>query len=131
MVFCNINFTPLFLNFNFVLSRHPKVFLEKDVLKISSKSIGEHLCRSVISINLLGNFIEITLRHGCSPVNLLHTFRTPFSKIISGGWFVRTYGGSDWFPNLQYCLDDPDSVMQKSSVMGKSEINQKLFSFFL
>ena len=24
------------------------------------------------------NFIEITLQHGCSPVNLLHIFRTPF-----------------------------------------------------
>ena len=26
------------------------------------------------------NFIEIALRHGCSPVNLLHIFRTPFYK---------------------------------------------------
>ena len=31
------------------------------------------------------NFIEITLRHGCSPVNLLHIFRTPFPKNTSGG----------------------------------------------
>ena len=31
------------------------------------------------------NFIEITLRHGCSPVNLLDIFRTPFSKTVSGG----------------------------------------------
>ena len=31
------------------------------------------------------NFIEITLRHGCSPVNLLHIFRTPFPENISGG----------------------------------------------
>ena len=30
------------------------------------------------------NFIEITLRHGCSPVNLLHIFRTPFPKNTSG-----------------------------------------------
>ena len=27
--------------------------------------------------------IEITLRHGCSPVNLLHLFRTPFPKNTS------------------------------------------------
>ena len=27
---------------------------------------------------------EIALRHGCSPVNLLHTSRTPFSKNTSG-----------------------------------------------
>ena len=30
------------------------------------------------------NFIEITLRHGCSPVNLLHIFRTPFPRNTSG-----------------------------------------------
>ena len=29
-------------------------------------------------IKLQSNFIEITLRHGCSPVNLLHIFKTPF-----------------------------------------------------
>ena len=31
------------------------------------------------------NFIEITLRQGCSPVHLLHIFRTPFHKNTSGG----------------------------------------------
>ena len=30
------------------------------------------------------NFIEITLRRGCSPVNLLHIFRTSFLKNTSG-----------------------------------------------
>ena len=30
-------------------------------------------------------FIEITLQHGCSPVNLLHIFRTAFSKNTSRG----------------------------------------------
>ena len=39
---------------------------------------------NVISIKLQSNFIEITLRHGCSPVNLLHNFRTPFPKNTSG-----------------------------------------------
>ena len=34
-----------------------------------------------------GNFIYITRRHGCSPVNLLHIFRTPFPKNISG-WLL-------------------------------------------
>ena len=29
---------------------------------------------------VLCNFIEIALRHGCSPVNLLHIFRTPLPK---------------------------------------------------
>ena len=40
-------------------------------------------CRSVISIKLQSNFIEITLRHRCFPVNLLHIFRTPFLKNTS------------------------------------------------
>ena len=30
-----------------------------------------------------GNFIEVTLRHGCFPVNLLHVFRTTFYKNTS------------------------------------------------
>ena len=30
-------------------------------------------------------YIEITLRHECSPANLLHIFRTPFPKNISEG----------------------------------------------
>ena len=46
---------------------------------------GEHPCRSAISIKFQKNFIEITLRHGCSPVNLLYIFRTPFPKKTSGG----------------------------------------------
>ena len=35
------------------------------------------------------NFIEITLRHGCSPVNLLHISRTPFPKNTSGGLLLH------------------------------------------
>ena len=58
-----------------------EVFLVKGVLKICCKFTGEHPCRNVISIKLQSNFIEIALRHGCSPVNLQHIFRTPFSKI--------------------------------------------------
>ena len=65
-------------------SSHPEVFLEKGALKTCSKFTGEHPCRSVISIKLLCIFIEITRRHGCSPVNLPHIFRTPFLKNTSG-----------------------------------------------
>ena len=59
----------------------------KGVLKICSKFTGEHPCGSVISIKLQTNFIEITLRHGCSPVNLLHILEhfflgTPLSGCI-------------------------------------------------
>ena len=38
------------------------------------------------------NFIEIVLWHGCSPVNLLHIFRTPFSKNTSGGLLLCDKG---------------------------------------
>ena len=57
-------------------SSHPEVFLRKAVLKIHSKFTGEHT-------------IEITLRHGCSPVNLLHISRTPFSRNTS--WWLLLY----------------------------------------
>ena len=62
------------------ISSRPEVFLGKSVLKICSKSTGECPCRSAISIKLLYNFIEIALRHGCSPVNFLHIFRAPIPK---------------------------------------------------
>ena len=35
-----------------------------------------------------GNFIEVTLRHRCSHVNLLHIFRTPLPKNTSGRLFL-------------------------------------------
>ena len=69
-------------------SSHPEVFLGKGVLKICSKFTGQHLCRSAISIKLLCNFIEIALWHECS-VNLLHIFRRPFPKNISGWLLLR------------------------------------------
>ena len=47
----------------------------------------KHPCWSAISIKLQSNFIEITLRHGCSTVNLLHIFRTPFLK-NTFGWLL-------------------------------------------
>ena len=64
-------------------SRHSDVFLRKGVLKLCNKFTGEHRCQGVISIKLLCNFFEITLRHGRSPVNLLHNFRTTFLKNTS------------------------------------------------
>ena len=41
--------------------------------------------KSAISIKLQSSFIEITLQHGCSTVNLLHVFITPLHKNISRG----------------------------------------------
>ena len=48
-----------------------------------------HLNQSEISVKLLCSFIEITLRHGCSPVNLLHIFKTPSHKNTSGGLLLK------------------------------------------
>ena len=63
-----------------IRSNPPEVFLEKGILKICSKFTEEHPCQSVVSIKLLRSFFEITLRRGCSPVNLLHILRTPFQE---------------------------------------------------
>ena len=71
----------------------PKVYLAKVVLYIcSSKFTGERQCRSVILIKLQSNFIEITLQHGCSPVNLLHIFITPVLRPPLEGcfWISKT-----------------------------------------
>ena len=64
-------------------SSRSEVFFGKGVLKICSKLTGEHSCRSAISIKLQSNFIEIALWHGCSRVNLLHFFGTPFQQNTS------------------------------------------------
>ena len=66
-----------------------EVFLGKDVLKIFSKCTGENPCHIVISIKLLCKFIEITLRHGCSPENLLYIFRTPCLRTHLEGCFCQ------------------------------------------
>ena len=72
-------------------SNLPYVFLTKDVLKICSIFTGTIMPkRDLIWIKSLC-FIKITLGHGCSPVNLLHIFRTPFSKNTSGGLLLKHY----------------------------------------
>ena len=65
----------------YVRSSRSEMFFRKVVLKICSKFTREQPSRSVIC-NC--NFIEIALQHGCSPVDLLHIFRTPFLKNTSG-----------------------------------------------
>ena len=88
-------------------SSRPEVFLRKSSLKICRKFTGEHPCRNVISIKLLCNFIEIALRHGCSPVNLLHIFRAPFIKNTSGRLLLYTFVAFFWyrFKSLQCMLN--------------------------
>ena len=59
----------------------------------------------MISIKLQSNFIEITLRHGCSPVNLLHIFRTPFPRNASGELLLIWLGASQAL-NLKVQIED-------------------------
>ena len=73
----------LFVSKKSTRSSPPEVFLKKGFLKICSKFRGEHPCWSVISIKLR-NFIKMALRHGCSPVSLLHIIRILLPKNTSG-----------------------------------------------
>ena len=73
------------------MSQLSSVLLVKGVMKICSKFTGEDPCRSVISLKLLCSFIEIILRHECSPVIMLHMFRTSFLKNISGGLLLNVW----------------------------------------
>ena len=54
-------------------------------------------------MTMLRNFIEITARHECSPVNLLHSFRAPFPKNTAGRLlllFIELLSSSSFFSPL-------------------------------
>ena len=62
-----------------------EIFVANTTIKISwlhFQKMG-HLEERFLLFKPLSNFTEITLRHGCSLVNLLHIFRTPFFKNMS------------------------------------------------
>ena len=92
-----------------------EVFLRKDVLKICSKFTGEHQCRSGVSINLLCNFTVIALLHGCSSVNLLHIFRTPFLKNTSGWLLLSVNKSKQSTLTKKYFLQINGSIRLKGS----------------
>ena len=77
------------VNINNVQKQPSKGVLWKRFPENMHQITGEHPCRSAISIKLQSNFIEITLRHWCSPVNLLYIFRTPFLKNTSEGLIMN------------------------------------------
>ena len=85
--------------------------------KIRSSHPKEQPCQSAISIKLLRNFIEITLRHGCSAVNLLHIFRTPLSK-----WLLLNY----WFSFLLTLLTYPPLFEFMSLFLHINALQKKL-----
>ena len=54
--------------------------------------------------NLQNNFFEIAHQHGCSPVNLLHIFRTSFPKNTSGRlmhWLLQNIKRKNYNINKQ------------------------------
>ena len=57
-----------------------EVFLRKGVLKYVANLQENTMPKCEFKGRLQRNFIEIALRHGCPPVNLLYIFRTPFQK---------------------------------------------------
>ena len=69
-------------------------FLVKGVPIMCSKFVEEHSSRSVISIKLQSNFMEITLRHGCSPVNCCIFSKHVFLRTPLGGCFCILSNGS-------------------------------------
>ena len=100
-------------------SSPPQVFLGKGILKICSKFTGEHPCRSEISVRLQNNFIEITLWHVCSPVNLMHIFGTHFPKNTFGRLFLSLFivnSASIW--NCHYMI--PYHQFKSCSVLGSN-----------
>ena len=61
---------------------------------------------SKLPSKMLSNFIEITLWHGLSPVNLLHIFRTHFPKNISGWLLLKVILFEFYFTNLLESLEE-------------------------
>ena len=85
----------------------PKVFLGKGVLNICSKFTEEHPCRSAISIKCKA------LRHGCSPVNLLHIFRASFPNNTSGGLLLPLAGPQFFFHKIQTISSQISIILHK------------------
>ena len=108
------------------------MFIEKGVLKICSKFTGEHPCRSEISIKLLCNFFEITLRHGYSPVNLLHILRIPFPVNTSWWWLLlrenlKRLGERLWWNLKQTVREEISAFYNRNSVTSINIFWKKAF----
>ena len=58
-----------------IQEQSPISVLQKMCSAYMQQIYRKHPCRSVSSVKLQTNFIEITVPHGCFPVNLLHICR--------------------------------------------------------
>ena len=64
----------------------PQIYRRTPIPKCNFNKVVKHLYWNHTSAC---NFIEITLRHGCSPANLLHICRAPFPKNNPGGLLLN------------------------------------------
>ena len=75
------------------LQKHPSRGVLKE--KVFMQRIYRRTPMSKCHFNKVAcNIMEITLRHGCSPINLLHIFRKLFDKNTSGGLLLTLPSGS-------------------------------------
>ena len=93
-------FTFSYLNFYLgVTESHTRTYFfqkqpPRSVFRRRCSENMQQIYRTIPIPKWLCNFIEIVLRHGCSPVNLLHIFRRTFLKNTFGRlllFFVRFF----------------------------------------
>ena len=84
---CILQFHPIFNNFTLIIFRSNRS--EYNIQNMQQIYRRTPMPKS-ISIKLQSSFIKITHRYGCSPVNLLHFFGTPFTKNASGRLLLAT-----------------------------------------
>ena len=102
--------------------------LKKTCSEIMQQIYRDHPCRSVISIKLRCKFIEIILRHGCSPVKLLHIFRTPYTKNTSGRLLLNLHHSNITFRSNHWkCAVRISALRNFAKLTGKT---CSRFSFF-
>ena len=78
-------------SFHYLWRKSSSKILEYIHTETAVQRCHEKRCRSVISIKLQSNFLEIKLRHGFTSGNLLHFFRIPFTENTSGRLLLYTY----------------------------------------
>ena len=77
----------------------------------------------------LCNLFETTLRHECSPVNLLHIFETPFTKNTSEWLFLNV---ASWFDQVTYVCEECNNLEDQINIMINDFSNDfKIFPIIL
>ena len=92
----------------------------KNMKIFCNKFVGEHPCRGVILINLQSNFSEIALLHGCSPVNLLYIYGTPFSRNTTGWLLLTLFVSFFHLVSWYYLINLPAVYSQRFEPIGFS-----------